>query len=1336
MRNLIPYFIEKQIHEGLSNGEFLAYTMFIDLSGFTALTEYMTNLGNEGAEKLSITLNKIFEPMVKLVYKEGGFIPYFAGDAFTGIFPFEESHINPELLLSTASQIEDLFKRENALFTDFPIGIKIGLSVGEVEWGIIGDSPKSFYFRGPAIYSCAESQKIASQSEIIWDNKLMTHLSLAEKHFEVKTPGYYKLVKKVPVESDSFADYDNPSLNLQTLELFVPTEVIEYNDIGEFRTVVSVFISFEGVETHESLNEFGTIVLDQIQNFSGYFKEVDFGDKGGVMFGLFGAPVSFENNVERALEFIQTVRDIVSQNKKLDSIKFKVGMTSGLAYTGIVGGEERCQYAAVGNRVNLASRLMGYADWGEVLVDGNIQKSKGFAFNLKGNLKYKGIKKEIPTHRFLGKDTIGQEEYSSKLISRDIELKQLNLFAEPIFKNNFAGLAYIYGEAGIGKSRLVFELKQTLRVNSKFIWLTCQADQILKKPFNPFVYFLKNFYFQAPDNSPEVNKDFFEKRQRKLIKELSHCTHQDRGLVIKELERTHSILAAQIGMHYANSIWEKLDGKGRYENTLAALSNLFIAISIVNPLVIELEDGHWFDSNSNKFLTDFIRSIRKYPVFIIITSRYTDDGKKPKLILDEVLEENNVPTLNIDLNILGQEGIRKFVEARLNGPISKTFQDLLSKATNGNPFYLEQILEYFLESNFLETINQEWTIKDSNIRLSNSINAVLMARIDRLSLLVKETVKAAAVIGREFELPVLSEVMKSQTEFIKKDGNSQAVLKEQIKTAEQGQIWRSTNDLRYIFKHSLLREAAYEMQLHTRLRDLHYEIATAIEKIYKENIEEKYVDLAFHYEQAGKKKKTRKYLERAAEFARANFQNDLALRFYDKILKYQKKSSLLIKTLLNKGSILELIGEWDNCEQVYKKALQKAKKKKDTVLIARCHNNLGNLLILKGNYDKAKKYLEKASHVFEEKENLKGLVKSQGSLGNLYFRQGRYKKAKEFFSKSLDLSKKLDDNFSNAGIVSTLGLTYMNQGQYDEGIACQLEELANSEKRDDKRGQASLNTNLGIVYFEKGDYDAALRHYQKGLSLSEELGNKLLTSIAIGCIGNVYQMKGDYQKAMDHFVTDLEICEQIGDKQGVAIALGLIGELRTIEGDFEIAVSYLEKSLSLCEELNYKKGIAKAVNNLGDIYYRLEYFEKALDRYNQAIDISQEINNKLVLGFSLVEKGLTLLKMDNLEEAQKTNVDALDISKDIGNPQLHYEAQILKIRLLGAEGKTKDATKLLVDLLQSHPEEDREKAGIYYELYKLFPEHSGYKASALKLYEKLFYYSPRYIYRLRKEELK
>ncbi|MCP3931852.1 MAG: tetratricopeptide repeat protein [Bacteroidetes bacterium] len=1335
MRNLIPHFIQEQFRKEKEHGRMKAYTLFVDLSGFTRLTETMMKQGTRGAEELSNILNEIFEPLVELVYRKGGCIPYFAGDAFIAIFL--EDQISAKELIYTAQQARQLFSAKNFLFGDFQFGIRAGLSFGEVEWGILGGRQKTFYFRGQAVNRCADCQTIASNLDIVIDISLKERLAPQSVKLELLPGPYFRVVGNIAESENNYSARKKPSISKAVALSFLPRPVVQFNHAGEFRPAVSIFISFEGVETHDELNNFVTVILDQINNFSGYFKEVDFGDKGGVLVAFFGAPVSFENNIYRALEFISTVREELHEILETTNLRFRTGITHGTAYAGIVGGKERCQYATVGNLVNLAARLMTYANWGEMLVDEEVQKNRHFNFKHKGDIQYKGVSGDVPTYLLVGRNIEKRPVYTGQMVGRKVEMERLLSFATPALEGKYAGMAYLFGEAGIGKSRLSHEFRTVLSAHYYVNWITCQADQILRKPFNPFIYFLKNYFEQSPENTPKYNQESFEKRIEWLINDLSISEHPEKEEVIRELTRTKSILAALVGINYEDSLWEQLDAKGRYQNTLLALANLLIAESLTTPLVIELEDGHWFDNNSIEFLKEFTRRLGKYPIFILITSRYRDDATKPYLIPHELLKENQVPELEIDLNILKPHTLRIFAEGRLKSEISEDLEELLIRTTNGNPFYAEQIIEYFIESNLLHKIDDLWHIKDNSVRLSSSINAILMARIDRLSSLVKETVKAAAVIGREFEVSVLSEVMKTQEAFAQENGNTLVFLKEQIKTAERGQIWRAMNELRYIFKHSLLREAVYDMQLRGRLRELHRLIAEAIEKLYASNIEERYVDLAFHYEQAEVVGKTMEYLSKAGDFARRNYQNYQALDFYNKLLVHleQEGGDLeLIKIYLKKGSILQLIGQWEKCEETYLQALNLTQRTENKKLLGRTNNVLGYLLMLKGNYEEAEKYLEIAATFFGDIDDKRGISKTYGDLGNLYFRQGEYEEAKSFFEQSIAMNQQFNYVSANAQIVSNLGLTHMNQGNFDEGIRCLKEQLSITESANDRPGLAATYTNLGIVYFEKGSYDSALDCYEKGLQLSEELGNKQLTSIAIGCIGSVYERKGDYPKAMDLFLKDLKLCEELGDKQGTAIASALIGELNNIKGEFEQADVYLKKSLLLCEKLGYQKGVAKSLNALGDVSYYTGKFDQSLQYYDRAIEVTRKIKNKLVLGFSLVEKGNTLLQLGGHEALRAIHVEASELARELGNPDLIFESNIFAARVKYFEEGVESAKALLEYLLQ-RPVRKYERATILYEMGR-FTKEKNYWREALKIYKELYKETPKFSFKRKMENLK
>ncbi|MCC6724836.1 MAG: tetratricopeptide repeat protein [Saprospiraceae bacterium] len=1339
MNNLLPHFIQEQLLAEKRQGSFMAYTVFVDMSGFTRLTETLLKQGTIGAERLSNILNAIFEPMVRQVYAAGGFIPYFAGDAYTGIFPIENCDCTATKLLALAQRQFELLAAASSSFGEFEIGIKTGLSYGIVDWGIVGDAHKSYYFRGAAIEGCAQAQMQAQQQEIIVDEGFRMELGHDVPLAPCAKSGYYIVEEKPDAAKlpHPSSPPTLPALRPEVLAQFLPKALLEYSHHrGEFRTVVAVFISFEGIKEYGPLNSFATEVLNQIQNFSGYFKEIDFSDKGGVIVSFFGAPVSYENNVERALEFVMALKDELLPLQINHGLHFKVGIAEGIAYAGVIGGVERSQYAAVGNRVNIAARLMMSAKWGEVLVDESVHKNRNYRFQHTGDISYKGLNNLIPTYQLMGRNQQEHRPFDGTMVGREAELDKLEALAVQVFDQSKAAVAYVYGEAGIGKSRLSYELRNRLRKRRSPNWMVCQSDQILRKPFNPFVYLLKNYFGLRSANTPEANLLSFIKEFGALLNDLLEVADPAADPIKREVVRTKPILAALTGLKTTDSLWDELDARGRYQNTLTALTALIQAEALLGPVVLELEDGHWFDDSSKDFLNELVGRIRNMPIFILVTSRYDDDGTKPELIKGAVLEKTGLAKLEIDLNILDAEAMKGFAKQRLKGNISPDLLELLLRTTNGNPFYAEQMLEYFIESGQLVERHDGWMMKDANVRVSDSIQAVLTARIDRLSGLVKETIKAAAVIGREFELPVLTEVMLANEELIQFNGNSSAVLKEQVKTAERAQIWQAMNELRYIFKHSLLREAVYDMQLKTRLKELHRLIGEAIEKLYEHNLEQRYVDLVFHYEEAEDEDKLREYLQKAADSAKGFYQNQQALHYYDKlivILDKQGDKTEKTKTLLKKSSILELIGRWEEAEALARQALESAQAVKQNKLMGRANDALGHLLMLKGRYDEAHDYLEAAAADFGSSHDDRGTSKVYGHLGTLYFRKGKYEDAKLYFIKSIQIAQRYTHTSSLAQIVATLGLTYMNLGKYDDGIRWQQSQFETCQEVNDRQGMATLLTNMGIVHFEKGEYNEALDCYQRGLALAEELGNKQLISIAIGCVGTVWQRKGRFDLAEAHFERDLALTEELGDKQGICIALGLIGDLYSVVGKFDEAVNYMERNLKLAEELGYKKGKAKSLNTLGDIYFYKQDFDASIRYYNRSIETTRDIGNKLVLGFSLVEKSNVLLAMDNYDEVLENLREATNIAEEIKHPDLLFEVRLVAGKLAIKKGDKAEAQNVFEALLNLKRGR-RDEAMVQYE-YSKIETGNEHKTRALTLFKELYEETPAYAYLLKIKEL-
>jgi class 3 adenylate cyclase len=785
MPNLIPHFVLDQFEQGRSSGTMEAAALLVDISGFTSLTETLLQHRKDGAEVLTEVLNRLLGPLVAEVYAHGGFVSTFAGDAFTALFPLDlppspasggTGGAGQAHALQTAFFIQDFFAQHGRFETKygrFAMSVKVGLAAGLVEWGILGAAGRhAYFFRGPALSACARAEQQADPGEIVADGTTLSPEGLQLCRTEAMGP-YRRLLSPPPGDLPRFPS--PPDMGREALAPFVVETAIDLVLSGasaEFRNVAAAFLSLEATTTPQELNAFVGAVLRLAGQYGGYYKDIDFGDKGPVLVCFFGAPVAHENDLQRAADFLLALQD-----EGLD-LRWRAGLTYGTVYAGMIGGVERCEYTAIGSVINLAARLMMGAEWGEVLVPEAVAGQRRLRGEYLGDRRYKGISESLPTYRLLGRRDGEEALFEQRLVGRESELEKLLAAAQPVRAGRFAGVAYIYGEPGIGKSHLMYELRQALYRQAEIVRFTGQTDQVLRQAFNPFIYFLKRYFHQAPDAAPAENKARFEAQLEHLVEVLHEAKEPlaataDPPALAAELDRTRSVLGALLGLHWPGSLYESLDGNLRYQNTLFALKTLVLAECCFHPVVLEIEDLHWLDDSSHEALTTLSRNIADYPLLIVATSRYADDGSKPVLRLAE-----GTPSTAIDLNVLPPDALQRLAEHLLGGPVDDNLLALLLGRTQANPFFAQQFLAYFRENELL-TCGEDgiWAVQESiPADVPTSINAILIARVDRLAQNVKDVVKAAAVLGREFDDRVLARMLEAD-------------ISGEVQIAEREQIW-------------------------------------------------------------------------------------------------------------------------------------------------------------------------------------------------------------------------------------------------------------------------------------------------------------------------------------------------------------------------------------------------------------------------------------------------------------------------------------------------------------------------------------------------------------------
>ncbi|MEA3265640.1 MAG: adenylate/guanylate cyclase domain-containing protein, partial [Candidatus Fermentibacteria bacterium] len=772
MLDVIPRFIHDMVVNRIRKGRIEATTVFIDISGFTPMSEKLYRFGKEGSEVLSEVLNDTFQPIVEKIHSSGGFVASFPGDAISAIFPSKQMNELEPLVEMIQNQFTG--KARSTRFGAFSITVRIGVSQGLVSWGIVGKARrKAFFFRGKALVDSAGATAACAPGETVF----VHNSSIQEK----STGDFYRIPDKDVNES--------VEISARIAGYFTHRRVLGIGELnGEFREVVPVFISFREVNSFQELNEFTSTLLNSAAGFGGYFNGLFFDDKGATALVLFGAPVAYENNIERAIEFILSVRE----DTRWD---VRAGITKGIAFTGALGSKLRHTYTAIGDVVNTAARLAGKASWNQILLSAEVLRGLDIEYQTIAlePMFLKGKKKAVDVFELAGcRRGVSRNFISDKFVGRYQELKRAADFIGLTLENKTGVVLYAYGDLGTGKSRYLFELSEKLSYSFRTIIL--KTDDVLRKSLNPFTSYLRKFFNQGDSRTRNENKVVFEEIWEELIEDLLEIEDTAASdVVVESLENLHSVIGAMLGFHWGGSFYETLDAAGRFENTLSALKDLFIAFSLLHPTIIIIEDLQWLDSDSGKAFEVILRSLRDYPLIIMVSSRFNDDGSKPILDIEE-----SVPCMEIMLDSLADEFSLELITNLIGNPTEDELSKFIISRAQGNPFYLEQFCLYLMENDIICYASGVASLVRMDREIPAGIKTVIIARLDRLPEALRELVHSASVLGQEFDSEVLSEMH---------DFKGTLSL---LSAGERELIWTSSPaDSLYSFRHPLLRDASY-----------------------------------------------------------------------------------------------------------------------------------------------------------------------------------------------------------------------------------------------------------------------------------------------------------------------------------------------------------------------------------------------------------------------------------------------------------------------------------------------------------------------------------------------
>jgi class 3 adenylate cyclase/tetratricopeptide (TPR) repeat protein len=1220
--DLVPRFILDQHRQRRGSGTFRATSLFVDLVGFTPMTESLMVHGTAGAEQVSSIVNSVFEPAVRSTYACGGWVAKYAGDAFVALFPDNAKEPRPE---EAAGEIAGRLSESNTLETPygaFTIAARVGVACGRVTWGIIPGRRRSlFFFAGSAIQRSIQAQTRSTPGHYVVDRRYGgPGVHPAPPRILPRAGRAHGAGDRVP--------HGETGAKLQALVPFVPRSIRDLGTAGEFRDVACVFMGFHGLSGSVDRYMAGraaevlSVVAAKVHRFGGYLSELEFGDKGALVVAYFGAPQGLERPMLHALGCAAETRDALRGMTPV-----RAGVTFGRVYAGLVGSALRAEYKAVGRTVNLAARLMASAPWGVVLLDRGSSASLDESLPLedRGSVRLKGVEQPVPVLAVTGtrrtRRTKGPE---SPLVGREREVARLRDILAPLERGSGLGIVYIDGRPGVGKSRLVNAVKTTLC--ARLAWFSMPCDGVLRESLNPLRRWARAYFGGADDRSRDDNEQAFEVHFSALLAETSGAAH-------RELARTKSVLGALAGLHWQGSLYEQLDAKGRFANTASAVKCLLRCEAARRPVVVELEDCHWIDLDSAEILRQVLRGLRRDPVAVLAPCRPGDDGSPFRL------ELGDVATASLQLQMLDVHSSALIAEARLGAPPSRDLAGFLWSKSEGNPFHLEQLLELLTAKDALRQVRGRFRLVAEPRELPSTVSSLVVARLDRLPARLRRAAKVAAVLGREFNVEVLASVLAQRAGSL-------------VDLGVRHGLWTKGSSGRCAFLHAPVRDALYEIQLEAQRRDLHRRAGAALETIHEGMLESQYGALAHHFDVGGDAPRARLYLERAAMSAEQSYASIDALRFLERLRVYVSEQRTQVEISVRRGRLMDRVGRFDEAASLLEATVRSARDLGDEPLLGRALNALGNVRIRLGELDAAEALFEEDLAISRRGEENVGISTTLGNIGRVCRTRGDFPRAIRCYREALRYAARARSASETAYAVGNLGTVLYCLGDLRRAERCFARAGVLCREIGDANGISQAEGSLGLVHFQRGEFEPAAQHFGRQREIAERMGDMVSVAFAIGSMGLVHEHHGSLKDALECYRQKLELAEELGHQSRAGIAMAELARVHVRLAQYGQALELLDKAIAIVRALGVRDYLAHFM------------IDKAVAVVSQGEKQSSE----------------------RLGEVEGLCAEAVDIAQGIGLKKIPLVAAVTRSRLRALQGDRSGAVAGLLDLAGSFPE--------------------------------------------------
>jgi tetratricopeptide (TPR) repeat protein len=848
-------------------------------------------------------------------------------------------------------------------------------------------------------------------------------------------------------------------------------------------------------------------------------------------------------------------------------------------------------------------------------------------------------------------------EREIQLIDRTDEMAALREAVDKAVRGE-GGLVFLHGEPGIGKTRLTREVGAYARLRGmQVVYGRCPA--LFKMDgVPPYILWSEVIRNYLEDCNPE-----------QLYRVVGYYPGEVCKLVPDLANRLRSVPPSV-----------PISPEHERDRLFEAVSQFVTNISREAPLLVVLDDLQWTDQSSLLLMHYLARGAYRVPMFILGAYRDTDIDERH--VLTSVLTELNRERLlrSVPLSRMSLDDVLEMIKRIFEqDDVPREFSELVYDKTQGNPFFVEEIIKSLREEKVIYRRENQWKVKEvSKIEFPATVKSVVKTRIGRLDDECQNLLTLASFVGNDFSCEALCGV----------SGIEENKLLEMIdKLLKTGLIKHRVIRGEDVcsFADIIVRDVVYEEVNPFKRKKLHDTVGRALEKIYEKKIDEHFGELALHFLESGDEGKALDYFLKAGDRAAKIYANNEAVSYLQHALTLLEKREGEIRektrVLEKLGDIRGLIGEHEAGMKHWEDALKLYEQVYDKEAVARLHRKMGNDLWEGGNTEKADEHYAAALKVLEKEPESIELAKLYSDLARMCYRTRDVTKARSWSEKALELGKKLNDFEVIAGSYASLGVVFGFTGDLKRAIECYERALKIALDNGFLEIAMRQYSNLGNVLPFR-DAGRAMEYFEKGYELSKKSGHVRNQSWVGRLVSNMYIGMGNIERAKYLAEESLALDTKSGNMAQLSMSLQHLASIHQITGEWDKSEQCYNEALNIARGLRDFQAIGFAYASLGWFNRDKEEYTKAKEYFEKGSEVAEKAGASLIKWWMCHGIVMVDIELGELEEAARLVESLQKSALEANDEDRIVYAHRLKATLLRAQREWNESIEYFEKSLQ------------------------------------------------------